>query len=150
MSDIKNVVKCAKELNQQIENLFKLSTFDECGDLSYLEYDPTDSEQIFHLEEMVKIMENLFSVRKKISHITYPVKEVSKLHKDTAGRYETDGGYYYTSGTGIEVLVSDEYHKVPYWKRTCVEHDGKDYYIVGYKDTPLDSVTVRVRQGEGY
>ena len=53
--------------------------------------------------------------------MTRRIKEVSKLHKNSEGRYETAHGHYYTSGCWIEALVSDDYHEVPYWTRTRVE-----------------------------
>ena len=41
--------------------------------------------------------------------------------------------------------MTDEYHEVPYWTRTIVEHNGEDYYLVGYKDFPMDGLRIRVR-----
>lgn len=41
--------------------------------------------------------------------------------------------------------MTDEYHDVPYWTRTTVEHNGVDYYLVGYKGLPMKGLTVRIR-----
>ncbi|MDE6588781.1 MAG: DUF5348 domain-containing protein, partial [Oscillospiraceae bacterium] len=38
-----------------------------------------------------------------------------------------------------------DYHDAPYWTITSVEHNGKDYYLVGHKDTPMKGLRVRVR-----
>ncbi len=41
--------------------------------------------------------------------------------------------------------MTDEYHDVPYWGRTVIEHNGEDYYLVGYKGLSMKGLTVRVR-----
>jgi len=48
----------------------------------------------------------------------------------------------------IEALVDDDYHNVPYWTRTVVEHNDEDYYLVGYRDIPMKGLRVRVRSNE--
>ena len=37
------------------------------------------------------------------------------------------------------------YLDVPYWTRTTVEHNGEDYYLVGYKGLPMNGPRVHVR-----
>ena len=91
-------------------------------------------------------MEKLSDVADRIAYLSRPVMETSRLHKNRSGRYETKGGHYYTSGSGIEALIKDDYQEVPYWVWTSVEHDGKDYYLVGHKNVRLDGLTVRVRK----
>ena len=80
-----------------------------------------------------------------ISYLTRPVAEESHLRKGTAGKYRTAKGHYYDCTSVIEALVSDEYHDVPYWTITSVEHNGRDYYLVGHKDIPMKGLRVRVR-----
>ena len=70
---------------------------------------------------------------------------MSRLHRNESRRYETDGGHYYTCGSPIEALVEDGYRDVPYWVRTTLEHNGKDYFLVGYGSVEMDGLTVRVR-----
>ncbi|GFI45170.1 hypothetical protein IMSAGC019_00480 [Lachnospiraceae bacterium] len=91
-------------------------------------------------------MGKLSDVERRIAYLSRPVKETSRLHKNGSGRYETKSGHYYTSGSGIEVLIKDDYREVPYWVWTSVEHDGRDYYLVGHKDIRMDGLTVRVRE----
>ena len=45
--------------------------------------------------------------------------------------------FFHLCTSVIEALVSDEYHDVPYWTITSVEHNGRDYYLVGHKDIPM-------------
>lgn len=146
MADINAVVTKSMELDWKIESLLKLSTFYDYDDLSGLHYDYEDGEQLFLADELKFIMDKLADVHDRISYMTRRIKEVSKLHKNTEGRYETKHGHYYTSGCRIEALVTDDYHEVPYWTRTRVEHDGTDYYLVGYRNIKLKGLTVRVRE----
>ena len=62
-----------------------------------------------------------------------------------ASLYRTAKGHFYDCRSSIEALVTDEYHEVPYWTRTTVEHNGEDYYLVGYKGLSMKGLTVRVR-----
>ncbi len=80
-----------------------------------------------------------------ILNLSSPIVEISRLRKGTAGKYRTAKGQFYDCSSIIEALVSDEYHDVPYWTRTAVEHNGKDCYMVGYEGISLKGLTVRVR-----
>ena len=70
------------------------------------------------------------------------------------GRYGTrNNKTYYTSGSGIEFLINEEvlgedgyFTDKPAWRTSTVEHNGTDYYIVGYKDVDLNGLKVRVRK----
>ena len=60
-------------------------------------------------------------------------------------KYRTAKGHFYDCRSSIEALVTDEYHEVPCWTRTTVEHNGEDYYLVGYKGLSMGGLRVRVR-----
>ncbi len=146
MADLNMVLSEAQKLNGSISSLLRLSTYDDYDDLSGLHIDYKDGQQLFLQTELREIMEKLSDVTGRIAYLSRPVKETSRLHKNRSGRYETEKGHYYTSGSGIEALVKDDCREVPYWVWTSVEHDGKDYYLVDYKDVRLDGLTVRVRE----
>ena len=145
MKSLKEVFSETIGLHSKIGRVLELSDYGEYGDLSGLEADEGDSGQIFLLGELQVIMKHLDEVNGRLKYLSRPVKEVSRLHRNSAGRYETDGGHYYTSGNSIEALVQDGSREVPYWARTSVEHNGRDYYLVGYDGIKLDGLTVRVR-----
>ncbi len=147
MADLQMVFAEAVKLNRSIEQFLKLSTYSKYGDLSGLEIDLHDGEQIFLRDELRIIVDHLDDVRDCIAYLSRPIVEVSRLRKGTAGKYRTAKGHFYDCRSRIEALVSDEYHEVPYWTRTVVEHDGEDYYMVGYKGVPLNGLCVRVRSG---
>ena len=146
MADLNMVLLEAQKLNGSIRSLLRLSTYEDYDDLSGLHIDYEDGQQLFLQSELREIMEKLSDVTGRITYLSRPVKEISCLHKNRSGRYETKNGHEYTSGSGIEVLIKDDYQEVPYWVWTRVEHDGKGYYLVGHKNIQLDGLTVRVRE----
>ena len=145
MADLQMALSEAVKLNRSISQFLKFSTYTDYDDLSGLDIDRTDSEQLLLWEEIRRITDRLADVPECISYLTRPITEVSILRKGTAGKYRTAKGHYYDCHSNIEALVTDEYHEVPYWTRTIVEHNGEDYYLVGYKNLPMNGLRVRVR-----
>ncbi len=145
MADLQMALSEAVKLNRSISQFLKFSTYTDYDDLSGLDIDRTDSEQLLLWEEIRRITDRLADVQECISYLTRPITEVSILRKGTAGKYRTAKGHYYDCHSNIEALVTDEYHEVPYWTRTIVEHNGEDYYLVGYKNLPMNGLRVRVR-----
>ena len=145
MADLQAALSEAVKLNRSIAQFLKFSTYPEYNDLSGLDIDFHDGEQILIWDELRRITNQLADVQEYISYLTRPVIEVSRLRKGTAGKYRTAKGHFYDCRSSIEALVTDEYHEVPYWTRTTVEHNGEDYYLVGYKGLSMDGLRVRVR-----
>lgn len=146
MADLNTVLTKTMELNWNIRSLLRLSTFKNYDDLSGLTVNYEDGEQLFILDELRTVMDKLANVENIIDHLSRPIVETSRLFKNESGRYETRSGHCFTSGCSIEALVSDDYHEVPYWIRTRVEHNGEDYYLVGHRDVPMGGLTVRMRK----
>ncbi|MCI8811513.1 MAG: DUF5348 domain-containing protein [Oscillibacter sp.] len=145
MADLQMVLSEAVKLNRSILQFLKFSIYTDYDDLSGLDIDRTDSEQLLLWEELRRITDKLADVQEYVSYLTRPITEVSILRKGTAGKYRTAKGHFYDCRSSIEALVTDEYHEVPYWTRTVVEHNREDYYLVGYKDLPMKGLRVRVR-----
>ena len=145
MADLQMALSEAVKLNRSITQFLKFSTYPDYDDLSGLDIDFADGEQLLLLDELRRITDQLADVQEYISYLTRPVTEVSRLRKGTAGKYRTAKGHFYDCRSSIEAQVTDEYHEVPYRTRTIVEHNGEDNYLVGYKDLPMDGLRVRVR-----
>ena len=122
-----------------------VTTYDEHADLRGLHADRKDSEQLFQLREMQKIMRRLADIGGSIEYLFRPVLETSTLHRDENGEYRTGKGYCYRSGSLIEALLQEDPHEAPCWVQTKVEHDGEDYYLMGYGDISMEGLSVRVR-----
>lgn len=145
MADLQMALSEAVKLNRSITQFLKFSTYTDYDDLSGLDMDLTDGEQLFLRDELRVIADRLADVQDFISYLSRPIVEDSRLRKGTAGKYRTAKGHIYDCRSRIEALVSDEYHEVPYWTRTTVEHNGEDYYLVGYQGIPMNGLRVRVR-----
>lgn len=115
MADLNMVLLEAQKLNGSIRSLLRFSTYEDYDDLSGLHIDYEDGQQLFLQSELREIMEKLSDVTGRITYLSRPVKETSCLHKNMSGRYETKNGHEYTCGSGIEVLIKDDYQEVPYW-----------------------------------
>lgn len=148
MADLKMVLEKANDIKWKIGSILRDSTYEDYDDLSGLDIDYKDSEQLFLLDELQAIMQCLDEVKGRLDYLALPIREVSRLHKNESGRYETESGHYYTCGSSIEALVQDGYREVPHWVWTRLEHNAKGYYLVGYGNVDLDGLTVRIR-GEG-
>lgn len=144
-----------KALNPDIKQLLSHADYEMYDDLSGLDIDREDEEQLFLLDELQQLLNKLDDVYHTLNYLSRPIKIDGVLHKNSNGRYEVNG-YELSSGKGIEYLATDDWHmrcndnddyvSTPYWKSSRIEHDGKDYYIVGANDlTTLENIRVRIR-----
>lgn len=145
MTTLQTIFEEATKLNREIERILKSSTYIDYGDLSGLDIDTSDGEQIFLRDQMYHIMDKLADVQSQIEYLNLPIGKITRLHRNGYGQYETSEGDCLHCGFPLEALISDEYRRVPYWARTRIEHNGTDYYLVGHKNTSLDGLTVRMR-----
>lgn len=146
MTDLDTLFDELQMLDYRLKNILRISTYEDFDDLSGLDINYGDAQQLFLRNELREIMEKLSDVHGRLSYLSRPVMETSRLYRSGSGRYETACGHYYTCGSGIEALVADGSGEAPYWVWTSVEHDGRDYYLVGYKNVHMDGLTVRVRE----
>lgn len=155
MADLQTLSGEMAKLKRQIETVLYISGYPNFDDLSglddYRQIKTADERQ--QIEEYRNILYKLDEVQSDLAYYDKPVKEVSTLHMNASGRYETDKGHYYTSGSGIEFMRIEEIYNydTDKWKNagiwTCsrVESRNGEYYIVGYSDVELSGLKVRVR-----
>lgn len=155
MADFKTLSDEMRKLQKQLSTVLYISGYRDYDDLSgiddYKEIKTPDQRQ--QLEEYRNILYKLDEVQSSLAYFDKPIREVGTLHENSQGRYETDKGHYYTSGSGIEFLRTeevynydtDEWENAEIW--TCSRAESKDgkYYIVGYPDVEMSGLTVRVR-----
>ena len=108
MKDLRGLLEKSQKLNTDIKKLLKESTYLEYDDLCMLDIDHKDAEQLLLQEQLCKVMQELEDVSDHLDYLTLPIKEVSRLHKNSDGRYETKSGHCFTSGCRVEALISDE------------------------------------------
>lgn len=156
MAEIKCLTEELEKLRKQIKRVMDVSHYREYDDLSGVTYDKRNAEEMFLINEYRGILQKLDSVEYILEYLGLPVNFEDTLVKSESGRYETrNGRFTYTCGSGIEFLDTeeqydvdeDEVKDVPCWRASSVEHNGKDYYIVGFPSVVLDGLKVRVRVG---
>jgi hypothetical protein len=155
MANLNDIYRELSELHITIKLLLNHANYKNYEDLSGIDYDRTDSEQLFFADELIRLLEKLDGVLHVLDYLSRPVKFMGTLHKNQRDRYEVENGHEFTSGCGIEYLATDDLHcrfdeklqeyvNVPYWCSSRVEHNGTDYYIVGCSDS-LENMKVRYR-----
>lgn len=145
MENLKDLVNELYNVNMKIKQIVKASQFEEYDDLSGLNYDSSDPDDAFLLAELRGILEKLDDASRNIDYITRPVKGVYTLHKNRNGRYECSAREF-TSGSSIEFYYYNDFYERYEWAASRVEHDGNDYYIVGYSNLVLEGLMVRLRK----
>ncbi len=146
MTDINTIYTKVAALGRDIKSLVQLSQYREYDDLSGVKIDRDDPEQRFLLDETQKIMEALSGVQCNIEYLSRPIEEVGVLHKNYAGRYETENGTELVHNTEIEALIYDDDLQCYCWKKTRFVKIVDSYCLYDYAGIPLDGLTVRIRK----
>lgn len=141
MNTIRDLQTELNILNKKLVDIIKQSKFNEYDDLSGLEYDFESPEDLLLVDELRSVMYKLDEASSTISYLDVPIKRKGILTKGYNGRYSYDGREL-TCGDCIEALIpfEDGYK----WICSRIEHDGSDYYLVGYK-VSLNGLCVRER-----
>ena len=152
--NIKDIFNEVEELNLKIKQVLYHAEFENYEDLSALEYDNANPDELMMLDELRSMITKLEEISHTINYLSRPIKMEGILRKNSNGRYEIKG-HEFSSGCGIEYLATDDWHyrydkndeyaQTPYWCASRVEHNGEDYYIVGANDVKLEGLRARVR-----
>ena len=86
MADLRMAFAEAVKLNRDIERFLKFTTYPDYDDLSGLDIDFNDGEQLLIWEELRAITNRLADVQDFISYLVRPIVEVSRLRKGKIGR----------------------------------------------------------------
>lgn len=145
MAELKDLTMKLKRLSNDIDDILSYSRYRDYDDLSGVDYN-NDSETLLLVEEYKSILNRLEYIADTMEYLDRPIKEQEVLYLNQSERYQIKGSnHYYTSGSRIEFLVYDKWNNVKAWHISSVEHNGTDYYIVGYPSVLLDGLTVRTR-----
>lgn len=156
MVDLKGLSDELEKIKIQIEKVLSISGYSNDDDLSALEdfKQIKTADQRQQLEEYRDILHKLDDIQYKLTYLEKPIREVSRIYTNESGRYETDRGYYYTSGSGIEFLRTEEvynydtdtWESAEIWTTSRVESKDGQYYIVGYPNLEMSGLKVRIRR----
>ena len=85
MTNLQTLLTEAAKLNHEISRLLKVSTYSDYGDLSELDIDAHNGEQIFLRDELTYIMQKLSDAQREIEYLNLPIGKVSRLHRNGYG-----------------------------------------------------------------
>ncbi|WP_317855991.1 DUF5348 domain-containing protein [Chakrabartyella piscis] len=143
MITIQKALTDLKAVSYDFKKIAKQTGFEEYGDMSHLEVDYDNAEQVFYAHELNSIIDKIDDMVHRINYLNRPVCQTTTLHKNSNGRFETVSGHEYTCGSGIECLIDDDGEQE--WVWASVEYSDR-YYITCYGNPPLKSgMTVRIR-----
>lgn len=150
-------MKYMTKLQRVIKDLMNYTEFEIYDGLSDYDIDRNNPGELFKMDELQNIMGKLADIESQIRYINAPVRVEGELHKKSNERYEVNGCEL-TCGCRIEYLRRDRRHEtysnnewinLPYWCKGRVEHNGKEYYIVGADENViLEGLRVRIRKCE--
>lgn len=143
---IKELENEIRKLSGSIDSILKATGYSDYGDIDSVEYDSTDAEELLLLDELGGIIYKLDEVKSTIDYLSLKIAETGTLHKNSNGRYELPSGREFSCGSGIEILVDDEYTDAPRWVAGAIEHNGNDYYFTARKGVVLEGATARRRE----
>lgn len=145
MENLRDLFKAVSAISGSIDKILRESEFYEYDDLSGLDMDFENPDDMLLWEELRMVLGQLDSVKSTIAYLERPVVGEYVLHKNDQGRYECPV-HEFTSGNAIECLIFDDFYERFKWVATGVEHNGEDYYLVGYKNVSLEGLKIRVRK----
>lgn len=157
---IEELEKTLYRLNSSIKDALRASQYESWGDLSGVEYSRKDPQESFLAVEFSGVLEKLEDIKARLDYLQRPIEAKGLLFKGDNGRYTARATetapdspieeWEYTSGHSIEFLYTDpdEDEERTSWRVSRVEysHEKQDYYIVGYRETQLEGLTVRIRE----
>ena len=82
MTNLNEVMAKTMEMKWKIESLLKLSTYNDYDDLSGLSINYDNLDELFLMDELREIMNQLTNVRDKIKYLFREIKETSCLQRN--------------------------------------------------------------------
>lgn len=146
--NVTELMKRVRRLTGEIKEIIRISGYDYGLSEFEVDYDRKNPDEVQLYYELENIVSKFDDILSTVKFLDRDVSEVSRLHLNGNGRYETASGTELTCGTCIEFLYYNDYYEdePPRWVSARIEHDGNDYYICGYKNVDIGSVLIRFRK----
>lgn len=129
----------------EVKRLLVQSGYCDNQTLENIDCDRNNPDDIQRWNELANASKLLSKVIDGLNYLHRPIAGTSRLRLNTSGRYEDDF-YEYTSGSGVEFLLTDNC-STPCWVHSRIENDDNgNYYIVGYKWLDIEGLETRVRR----
>lgn len=72
------------------------------------------------------------------------MQQIKQLRKNKINRYELDELTELRCGDVIDVFIFEPGQENGKWVKATIEHDGNDYYAVGYKNLCLQGLWAKI------
>lgn len=141
--NINDVFEELLKINSQVSKLLKDTGYEDYQELC-VDYKKSNPDECELANELSAVMYKLSDATCKLNYLSRPVKGEAVLHKGVNGRYACEL-FELTCGCGIEAMVYDVSNERYCWVLTSVEAMNGEYYLVGYKDVPMEGLKVRYR-----
>lgn len=109
---------------------------------------PDDPDTRFLKESIELLLDPLEEMHCLLAYLAAPVSPEHILLQFPNGRYgyrdEKGSCHEFTCGQSLEAKVKDSFG-CQRWVRTRIEHNGFDYFLMGYGSVSLTGLTVRER-----
>lgn len=143
--DIGEFQKRMDDALSEVKRLLVQSGYYDNLTLENIDCDRNDPDDIQRWNELTNASKLLLKAVDDLNYLHHPIAGTSRLHLNTSGRYEDDFCEY-TSGSGIEFLLTDNCSTLC-WVHSRIENDDNgNYYIVGYKWLDIEGLETRVRR----
>ena len=143
--DIGEFQKRMDDALDEVKHLLVQSGYYDNLTLENIGCDRDGPDDVQRWNELMNASKLLLKAVDDLNYLHHPIAGTSRLHLNTSGRYEDDFCEY-TSGSGIEFLLTDN-GSTPCWVHSRIESDDEaNYYIVGYKWLDMEGLETRVRQ----
>lgn len=150
--ELKELKSQMYDIKIKIDQLRESTGFSYYEELSNVNCDITNPNELQLMDEFTLMMEKLSDVYYRLDYLHRPINFEDTLRLNSDGRYETNNERMcYASGQTIEFCSTKEILNQGHcidagvWIISRIEHNGSGYYIVGYPDVSLQDLCVRVR-----
>lgn len=140
------IKKELSKLQRNMDNLLPRDWDNQvCDEIEFSDFENSNANDWYLQERFNKIFSLMTDLHYEIEYLKLPVAFDGFLVKNNRGRYELNN-FELTSGCGLEIKIYDDFDECKKWVKTRVEHDGADYYFVGYKDYSVSGRRARIRR----
>lgn len=128
----------------EIERLARECDFGDSESLGDVYKNYNDPDEAFECRHMESILGQFVDACEALEYMNQEITAEGYLYKGAGKKYYLKDKQF-SCGYRLEVYIWNDDWDWYEWRKTRVEHDGKDYYLVGMKDISMEGLKARVR-----
>lgn len=148
---LQTIFKRLTDIDCQVQTLIReIGMDDDCELGDAITPNRADPDEMFLFNELTDLLSTLCRLHRELLYLLMPCSDVQVLKRCSNGRYgyeihPFEDEHTFSCGSPVEALIYDE-DGYPCWVSSRIEHNGRDYYLFGYNDVPLNGLTIRERR----